>query len=373
MSKMNDIFEWGKQLQDVGKLYPTFQVLDNEGVVLHEEALADIAEEDLVELMKAMVFARTLNERSVVLGKQGRLGFYAPTEGLEAAQMGSYYALDKKDFFFPMYRDIPQLIKHGLPIYKAFLWSKGHAEGNVYPDDLKAMPPQIIIGAQIIQATGAALGIKKRKKQQVAFTYIGDGGSSQGDFYEGINFAGSYKVPAVFFVQNNGYAISTPRKVQTIAPTLAQKAAAAGIVGVAVDGMDVLAVYTVTKAARAWALDGNGPVLIELLSNRFGPHSLSGDDPMRYRSAEDLQAWKAKDPLIRFRKFLEKRNLWNETIEKEYIDEVSAEIVEAIAKAEKVDKQKVSEFLMNMYEVPSKTIQEQITYYQAKEDKTNGS
>lgn len=170
---------------------------------------------------------------------------------------------------FPGYRDVPQLIQHGLPVYKAFLWSRGHAVGSQYPENLHAMPPQIIIGAQIVQATGAGIGLKKRGKPNVAFTYTGDGGSSQGDFYEGINFAGAYKAPVVFFIQNNGYAISTPRHKQTAATTLAQKAVAAGIPGIQVDGMDPLAVYAVTKQAREWAIAGNGPVLIETVTSRL--------------------------------------------------------------------------------------------------------
>lgn len=372
MNEINDIFNWNKQLDSVEKLYPTFSILNIDGEVVNENFVPDLSDEKLIELMKLMVWSRTLNERSVLLGKQGRLGFFAPTEGQEAAQMASYFAFEKEDFLYPGYRDIPQLIQHGLPIYKAFLWSRGHAHGNLFPTDLRAMPPQIIIGAQIIQATGTALGMKKRNKSQVVFTYTGDGGSSQGDFYEGINFAGSFKAPAVFYIQNNGYAISTPRSVQTVAPTLAQKAAAAGIAGIAVDGMDALAVYAASKAARDWALAGNGPVLIELITNRFGPHSLSGDDPMRYRSPEDLMAWKERDPLVRFRKFLVNKRLWSEEIEAEYKETVIEDIGEAVFTADKVDKQKVSDFLKNMFEVAPTIIKEQIHYYEAKEGKENG-
>src|SRR5699024_9262709 len=149
------------------------------------------------------------------------------------------------------------------------------------------IPPQIIIGAQYIQAMGNAVGQKLAgKENEITITYTGDGGSSQGDVYEVINFVSRYISPVVFVIQNIDYLISARREKQTAAETLAQKGVAVGIPSVQVDGMDPLAVYTVTKAAREWAVAGNGPVLIETITNRFGPHSTSGDDPTRYRSQE---------------------------------------------------------------------------------------
>lgn len=365
---MSDVLNFQKQLEDLHTLYPEVSVLDNAGKVVNQDLMPDLSDDELVELMKRMLWSRTLNDRSVVLAKQGKLGFFAPTAGQEASQMASYFAFDKKDFLYPGYRDIPQLIQHGLPIYKAFLWSRGHAEGNIYPEDLKAMPPQIIIGAQIIQAMGTAIGMQKRGKQQVTFTYTGDGGSSQGDFYEGINYAGRFKAPAVFFVQNNGYAISTPRFKQTAAVTIAQKAAAAGIPGVQVDGMDALAVYAVTKAARDWALAGNGPVLIEILTNRFGPHSMSGDDPTIYRSKDDIKDWTENhDPVSRFRNFVTDKGIWTEAMEEAYLEEVNEEITEAVKQADGIQKQKVSDFLKHTFEEPGYVIKEQIAYYEQKE------
>ena len=148
-----------------------------------------------------------------------------------------------------------------LPLYQAFLWSRGHFQGNQIPEGVNVLPPQIIIGAQYVQTAGVALGMKKRGKKAVAITYTGDGGSSQGDFYEGINFAGAFKAPAIFIVQNNQFAISTPREKQTAAKTLAQKAVAAGIPGIQVDGMDALAVYAAVHDARERAINGEGPTL----------------------------------------------------------------------------------------------------------------
>ncbi|MDN6640444.1 MAG: pyruvate dehydrogenase (acetyl-transferring) E1 component subunit alpha [Tetragenococcus halophilus] len=356
-------------LDKVDALFPMYQALDQDGNVVDESLVPDLSDEELVDLMSQMVWSRVLDQRSTALNRQGRLGFFAPTAGQEASQLASHYAFDKEDVLLPAYRDVPQLVKHGLPLYQAFLWSRGHVVGNEYEDDLQALPPQIIIGAQFVQAAGVALGLKKRGKKNVAFTYTGDGGSSQGDFYEALNFAGSYKANGVFYVQNNGFAISMPREHQTAATTIAQKAVAAGIPGIQVDGMDPLAIYTVSKLARDWVADGNGPVLIETVTYRYGAHTLSGDDPTRYRSQELNDEWQKKDPLIRFRKYLEDKGLWSEEKEEEVMENTKEEIKDAIAEADKVPKQKVSDFLKNMFEEQPQNIQEQIKFYEAKESK----
>ena len=345
------------------------QIMDEEGNIVNPDLMPDLSDEQLVQFMTDMVWSRILHERSTALNRQGRLGFYAPTAGQEASQLGSIAAIEKEDVLLPGYRDVPQLVKHGLPLTQAFLWSRGHVDGNKYADDIQALPPQIIIGAQYVQAAGVALGLKKRNKKNVAITYTGDGGSSQGDFYEGINFAGSYKAPAIFFIQNNGFAISTPRDKQTAAVTLAQKAVAAGIPGIQVDGMDPLAMYTITKMARDWSIAGNGPVLIEAMTYRYGAHTLSGDDPTRYRSKDMDDEWVAKDPLIRFRNYLEAKGLWNEEKENEVIEQTKEEIKVAIAEADKQPKQKVSDFLKSMFEVQPQSIKEQIEIFEAKESK----
>ncbi|WP_025727955.1 pyruvate dehydrogenase (acetyl-transferring) E1 component subunit alpha [Atopobacter phocae] len=345
------------------------QILNEDGVVVNPDLMPEISDEELVELMKDMVWSRILHERSTALNRQGRLGFYAPTAGQEASQLASIKAFEAEDYLLPGYRDVPQLVKHGLPLSQAFLWSRGHEMGNHYEESLKALPPQIIIGAQYVQTAGVALGLKKRGAKNVAITYTGDGGSSQGDFYEGINFAGAYKAPAVFYIQNNGWAISTPRSVQTAATTLAQKAVAVGIPGIQVDGMDPLAVYAVSKKAREFAVAGNGPVLIESITYRFGPHTLSGDDPKRYQQEGSMDPWLKRDPLIRFRKFLEDKGLWSEEIENAHIEEVKEEIKAALKVADSAPKQKVSTFLKNMFEETPELLKEQIATFEAKEGK----
>src|SRR5699024_10806367 len=189
-------------LEEVESKFEMFQVLNQDGEVVNKEDEPDLSDEELQELMKRMVYTRVLDQRSIALNRQGRLGFYAPTAGQEASQIASHFALNEDDYLLPGYRDVPQMIWHGLPLYQAFLFSKGHYHGNQMPEGVNTLSPQIIIGAQYVQAAGIALGMKLRGKKSVAVTYTGDGGTSQGDFYEGINFAGAYDAPAIFFVQN---------------------------------------------------------------------------------------------------------------------------------------------------------------------------
>lgn len=356
-------------LDKVEQEFQTFQILNENGEIVNKEEEPDLSDEQLRELMRRMVYTRVLDQRSISLNRQGRLGFYAPTAGQEASQLASHFALEKEDFILPGYRDIPQIVWHGLPLYKAFLYSRGHFEGNQIPEDLNILPPQIIIGAQIIQTAGVALGLKMRNKKAVAVTYTGDGGTSQGDFYEGINFAGVFNTPAIFIVQNNRFAISTPVELQTKAKTLAQKAVAAGIPGIQVDGMDPLAVYVVTKKARERAINGEGPTLIETLTYRYGPHTMAGDDPTRYRSEELDNEWEKKDPIVRFRKYLEAKNLWTKEDEEQTIEQAQEEIKEAIQQADNVAKQKVTDLLDIMFEDKPINIAEQIEEYKAKESR----
>lgn len=356
-------------LENIESQFEMFQILDENGKIVNKEDMPEISDEELIELMRRMVYTRVLDQRSIALNRQGRLGFYAPTAGQEASQVASHFALEKDDFVLPSYRDVPQLIWHGLPLYQAFLFSRGHFHGNQMPKDVPAFSPQIIIGAQYVQCAGVALGMKLRGKKTVAVAYTGDGGTSQGDFYEGINTAGSYKAPAIFFIQNNYFAISVPVEMQTNAKTLAQKAVAAGIEGYQVDGMDPLAVYAVTKHARKRALNGDGPTLIETLTYRYGPHTMAGDDPTRYRTDEMDSEWEKKDPIVRFRTFLESKNLWSKEDEETVIEQAKEDIKEAIKKADQYPKQKVTELISNMFDVLPPNLQEQYEIYKEKESK----
>lgn len=356
-----------KHLELTDDYSQTLQIIDEQGQVVNEKAMPDMSGEHMRELMRRMVYTRIWDQRALSLNRQGRLGFYAPVAGEEASMLASEFAMDKEDWLLPSYRDIPQLVWHGLPLYQAFLYSKGHFAGGQIPEDVHAVMPQIIIAAQCTQTTGIALGLKKRGKKNVAFSYFGDGATSQGDFYEALNFAGVFKAPAIFINQNNRFAISVPVEKQTAAHTLAQKALAAGIKGIQVDGMDPLAVYAATDEARHRAINGEGPTLIETLTYRYGPHTMAGDDPTRYRTKALNNEWEKKDPLVRFRTFLEEQGLWNAKDEEDTAAEAKSDVASALKKADQVPKQKVTDLLKLMYEKPTASIQEQLARYGEKE------
>ena len=324
-------------------------VLTLDGEVANPEYMPDLTDEQLKEVMYRMVFTRTWDERAINLGRQGRLGFYAPVSGQEASMIGSEYALNKDDFVAPGYRDMPQIVWHGLPLYQAFLYSRGHQHGGQIPEGVNVLMPQIIIGAQVLHAMGVAMAFKKKNQKNVAITYTGDGGSSEGDFYEALNFAGAFKLPAVFVVQNNGYAITTPYAKQTAALSVAHKAIAAGIVGQQVDGMDVLAVIKAVQDAAKRGRDGEGATLLELLTYRFRPHSLA-DDTTKYRTKDEEAEWALKDPLTRFGKFLEKKGLWTEEDTLRVKEEAKAAVTENIKKAEQTEKMTVAGLIDSMFE-----------------------
>ncbi len=342
---------------------PFLQILNAQGEVVNSDRLPKLSDEKLRDIMHKMVFTRIWDDRAVKLTRQGRLGFYAPVAGQEGSMIGSETATDRQDFILPSYRDVPQAVWHGWPLYQAFHYSRGHQHGGAIPEGVNVLIPQIIIGAQIVQASGIAMAFKLRKERRAAVTYIGDGGTSQGDFYEGLNFAGAYRLPAVFIVQNNQFAISMPVSQQTAAARLADKAAAAGMPGVQVDGMDVLAVYAATSEALERARAGDGPTLIETVTFRFGPHTMSGDDPTRYRTKDLETEWKAKDPLVRFRAYLEKKGLWNQSDEEAVIEEARTAVTDALAKADATPAMSVEGLIDSMFaQLPAKLAAQRAEY-----------
>ncbi|MFC5648456.1 pyruvate dehydrogenase (acetyl-transferring) E1 component subunit alpha [Paenibacillus solisilvae] len=333
-------------------------ILSPDGEIINPDLMPALTDDQLKEVMYRMVFTRTWDERAVNLGRQGRLGFYAPVSGQEASMVGSEYALNKDDFVCPGYRDMPQIVWHGLPLYQAFLYSRGHQHGGQIPQDVHVLMPQIIIGAQILHATGVAMAFKKRNEKRVAITYTGDGGSSEGDFYEGMNFAGAFKLPVIYVVQNNGYAITTPYAKQTAALSVAHKAVAAGIKGVQVDGMDVLAVIKAVSDAAERGRNGEGATLIEMLTYRFRPHSMA-DDTSKYRTKDEESEWSEKDPITRFAKFLANKGLWTDEDTARVKEEAKATVNENIKKAEAVEKMTVEGLIDSMFETTPKHLEAQ--------------
>lgn len=364
---MTKKIDYKKIVKESNKEQVPFQIMDETGKIVNKDYMPELTDDQLVEMMEIMVWGREYNKRVSILSRQGIVGNLPPTEGQEASQLISQYALEQGDWLLPTYRDVPPMIRHGVETRKAINWYNGHTDGFSYDSSIKSFPPQVIIGAQIIQAAGVGLGLKLNNKKNVAMTYIGDGGTSQGDFYEGINFAGAYDAPVIFIAQNNGFGISVPRSFQTRAKTLSQKGVGVGIAHLFVDGMDPFAVYAATRAAREYAVEGNGPVLLEFLTFRYGPHTLS-DDPKRYRDDEMVEKWRPKDQLIRMRNYLTDKGLWSEEKEEAIIEKTQEEVKQAMEDSRHVPKQTVSDYLKNMFEVMPPALEEQYEIYKEKEN-----
>lgn len=275
-------------------------------------ARVDEPPELLLEMYRWMVFGRTYDARLFSLQRQGRLTTYAPVTGQEAIQVACGLALRREDWLLTSYRDGLAGIVHGVPPEHLALFFRGHPRAGQVPPEVNAFPIQIGIAEQIPHAVGVAWGMKLRGAGTAALALFGDGATSEGAFHEGLNFAGVFKVPAVLVCQNNGWAISVPRSLQTAAETLAQKAVAYGIRGVQIDGNDALGVHRTVSEALARARAGEGPTLIEAITYRLGPHTTS-DDPTRYRQDGDLADWRDdRDPLRRLRAYLEAAGLWDQ-------------------------------------------------------------
>ncbi|WP_435157165.1 thiamine pyrophosphate-dependent enzyme [Amycolatopsis sacchari] len=255
---------------------------------------------ELSELYRLMLVARRIDEEAIALQRQGALPGYAPMKGQEAAQVGSAAALDlTRDFAFPNYRDLGAAVAMGVDLVGYLATHLGVWHGGLYdPRASRLAPFNAVVGGPVPHAVGWAMGAKLDDTGGAAITWFGDGASSQGDVHESMNFAGVYRLPVVFFCQNNGWAISVPTGRQVAGGSVAARAAGYGIEGRQVDGNDVMAVHEATREALDRARNGGGPTVIEAMTYRIGPHSTS-DDPGRYRTLEEEQAWAEKDPIAR--------------------------------------------------------------------------
>ena len=302
--------------------------LDPEGKPL-QDVPSDLDLQALVDCYRAMVRLRRFDAKAVALQRTGRLGTYAVSLGQEAIPIGVASVMRAEDVLVPSYRDSGALVWRGVGLHKLLLYWGGDERGSDFIESRQDFPFSIPVASHCLHAVGVAYAIKLRREPKVAVCMIGDGATSNGAFYEAINCAGVWRVPAVFVVSNNQWAISVPRSAQTAAETLAQKAIAAGIPGVQVDGNDLIAVRHATSEAIERARNGGGPSLIEALTYRLSDHT-TADDASRYRTADMVEAARAKEPVTRLRAFLTASDHWDDRKEQDLVEAVDREIDEAV-------------------------------------------
>jgi len=293
----------------------------------------DIPDDLLLRLFRTMLLARKFDERLLNLQRQGRIGTFPPISGQEASQLGAAAVLRPADWFVPAFRETAAEIWRGRSLESVILYNNGFNEGVDIPKGSNDLPISVPVGSQIIHAVGLGWAARYRRTDGVAMAFFGDGATSEGDFHEGLNFAGVFQAPAIFVCQNNHWAISFPRSKQTRSKTLAQKALAYGMPGIQVDGNDILAVYAAAREAVDRARSGGGPTLIECVTYRMAVHT-TADDPKRYRTEEEVEQWKKRDPLARFQKYLIDKGVISEDKIAGLDSEVTQEIQSAIDRAE---------------------------------------
>ena len=274
----------------------------------------DLPPETLAWLYESMVATRELDTEFINLQRQGELALFASCRGQEAAQIGATACLRKTDWLFPQYREIGAFLLRGItPAQMAAVW-RGRWHGGLGFTKKCCAPISIQIGTQGLHAVGAAMAAQRLGEDSVTVAFLGDGATSEGDSHEALNLAAVFNVPCVFFVQNNQWAISTPVRHQQAGPSIAHRAIGYGMPGIRVDGNDVLACYAVMSEAAARARGGGGPTLIEAVTYRMGPHTTS-DDPTRYRDDDEVERWRARDPIARYRTYLQSAGVWTERLE----------------------------------------------------------
>ena len=342
-----------------GKMYG---VMDQDGKVKNEKDLPDLKEEELVYLYKTMLYTRIIDEKAVSYQRQGRMLTYAPNTGQEATQVGSAYAMEERDFLVPAFRELGAWLVKGMPLESIYLYWYGNEWGSHFPEDVNMLPISIPIASQYSHAAGIGMASQIKGEDDVAVAYVGDGGTSHGDFHEGLNFAGAFKAPVVFIIQNNQYAISLPRHKQTASKTLAQKAIAYGIEGIQVDGNDIFAMYNATKKAIDKARDGGGPTLIEAYTYRAGAHTTS-DDPSKYRTDDEVAPWLEKDPLVRFEKYLIEKKIIDDKWTEKNRKELEKGVTEVFETMEKEQEYKVEDIFKYHYETMPPQLEEQMDDY----------
>lgn len=318
-----------------------------------------LSDEQAVDMYRYMLMARKYDERSLLLQRAGKVNFHISGIGQEAAQVGAAFALEKgKDYFLPYYRDYAFVLAVGMTLKELMLSLFAKADdpasgGRQMPGHFGYKKLNIVTGSspvttQVPHAVGIALAAKMKKKDFVTFVTFGEGSSNQGDFHEGLNFAGVHKLPVIFMCENNQYAISVPYHKQVACESIADRAQGYGFPGVRVDGNNPLAVYKVVKEARERALRGEGPTLIDAVMYRLSPHSTSDDD-LAYRTKEEVEEHRKRDGLIQYRQYLFDCGLLDEEKDREMTEQIMEQVKDATRFAEQAPYPEPEDALRHVY------------------------
>ena len=310
-------------------------------------------------LYRDMVRARVFDQRATAAQRQGRLGTYAIAEGHEAIQVGSAHAFRATDFVYPGYREHGVQIAQGMPYETILSYWRGLPNATWDPAEFRHMVVTVPIGSHLPHAVGHAYAERLLGNDVVTVAYLGDGGTSENDFHSGLGFAGVWKVPAVFIVSNNFYAISVPLEQQTAAPTLAAKGVGYGIEATRIDGFDPFSVYRATEEAIARGATGSGPTLIEALCYRFGPHA-TADDPALYRTGAEEEMWRPYDPLIRTRAYLDKQGWWDDGADRELQEDAAAEFDDALDRVSAIELPRRVDAITHAFDRPPQSMVDQL-------------
>ena len=340
----------------------TLQILDEKGKIVNEKLVPKIKKETLLKMYKTMVLGRIADEKALQFQRQGRMLTYAPNKGQEAAQLGSIAAMKDDDWLVLAFRELNAMLYKGVTLEQSFLYWLGNEWGSRFDDDVKVLPINVPIGSQISHAAELAYANKIKKTGEASIVFIGDGGTSHWEFHEGMTFASSYQLPMITIIQNNQYAISTPREKMIAAKTLAQKAVGYGIPGIQVDGNDVLAMYLAVETARERAEKGEGPTLIEAVTYRMGPHTTS-DNPKLYREDEEVEKWAKRDPMIRFRQYLIDKKYWSKSKDEKLQEEMKKQVLDTFKKVEKIGEVDLEDTFKYTYDSMTPRMIQQLNNY----------
>lgn len=339
------------------------QVIDKEGSAIRKDLIPELDDDTIIEAYRQMLYERTADEMAVSYQRQGRMYTYTPNIGQEAIHIAAGMNIRKEDWLVPSFREMGVLLSKGVSMKELFLFYLGNENGNSFRDISRVLPMAISIGTQFHHAAGVGYSVKYRKKDENVFTFIGDGGTSEGDFSEGLNFAGVWRVPVIFTIQNNQYAISVPVKEQTNSINLAVKSVAFGIPGIKVDGNDFFAMYLAYAIASEYARTGRGAVLIEAFTYRRGAHTTS-DDPTKYRQKEEETEWGLSDPLLRLKRYMQNKGIWN-IDEEELIGAYKSQIDSEFVAAERDKSYPYDEVFGYMYaDMPDELKRQKMEYAQ---------